>query len=116
LFLAFFVSVNVFLHRDDGRFNTSPETNFSHLSSGSSATKSIEHWQDEFNQKSSEPGKRKFKIRTKHKAADTINISLLVSTFVRPVFPEIEYTFLPQAFLFGRVITNLSLRGPPFLC
>jgi hypothetical protein len=114
LFLGFFISFNVFLHKEDGPFDPCREARVSAFSF-TDANNYITHARkDGFKTKSSAPEKRKLKIRTRFKAADLIGVPPVFTVVELREYPVvILHTVLPQFVLSNSSFADLSLRGPP---
>jgi hypothetical protein len=116
LFLAFFISFNVFLHKEDGPFDPCREARVSAFSFTDAGNYITHAQKDGFTTKSSAPEKRKLKIRTRFKAADIINVPPIFAVVEFRQYPVILlHTVLPQLFLSNSSFADLSLRGPPLV-
>jgi hypothetical protein len=114
LFLVLFISFNVYLHRNDGPFNPCKEVKVSPFSASPKFAGPVTIEKDGFSQNSSAPEKKKFKIRTRYKAADIVEIpaSPLVLE-LRSLLLPLRHTSLLRLYYPECSSTGLSLRGPP---
>ena len=114
LFFAFFISFNVFLHKEDGAFDPCREARASIFSFSDVNSQTASVQKDGFKTKSSAPEKKKLKIRTRFKAADIVDVPpIVVVVAVRQYPVVIEHTSLPQLFLSNASHPDFCLRGPP---